>query len=159
MVFSWKTAISGGLTYCIGDSIAQFIVGDWLVGRMLGIFLIGTTLYALEIPNYFHWIEHRNPGPGLADALQRAILAAAYFNPLWIARHLALIMIFSGQWHQIDWGIFAISLQSFITCLPFTLLANYLIQNVIPLSWRFVSSATFSGLMAIYYALSEVIFA
>lgn len=159
MVYSWKTAVSGGLTYTIGDSIAQLIVGDLLIGRMLGIFLVGTTLYALEIPNYFRWIEQQNNHTGFANAAQRAILAAAYFNPLWIARHLALIMIFSGHWHLLNWSIFAISLQSFLACLPFTLLANYLIQNVIPLSWRFVSSAAFSGLMAIYYALSEVIFA
>lgn len=151
--------LSGGLSYAVGDGIAQLISGDLIVTRLLGIMLIGTTLYALEIPNYFRWVEQRCYRPGFANKAAKAILAAAFFNPLWIARHLALIMIFSGQWALIDWRVLIIALQSFLACIPFTLLANYLIQNQIPLSWRFVGSAIFSGIMAIYYALSEVIFA
>lgn len=159
MFYSWKTALSGGLTYAVGDGIAQLIGGELIFSRLLGVLLIGVTLYALEIPNYFRWIERLCQGPGFANTTAKAILAAAFFNPLWIARHLALIMLFSGQWALIDWGILRIALQSFLTCIPFTLLVNYLIQNKIPLSWRFVGSAAFSGIMAIYYALGEVIFA
>ena len=35
---------------------------------------------------------------------------------------------------------------------------NYLIQNYMPLTWRFFASSVFSGLLAIYFALSEVLF-
>jgi hypothetical protein len=38
------------------------------------------------------------------------------------------------------------------------LVANYVIQNKISLQWRFLASAIFSGLMAVYYALSELFF-
>ena len=42
--------------------------------------------------------------------------------------------------------------------IPVSLIANYLIQNKVRLDWRFISSALFSALMAVYYALSETIF-
>jgi hypothetical protein len=38
------------------------------------------------------------------------------------------------------------------------LLANFAIQNRLPLRLRFVASALYSALMAVYYAASETLF-
>ena len=56
---------------------------------------IGATLYAFEIPNYFSWIVKKtNALKGLKLTLTKTTLAIAYFNPLWIARHLLFIKLF-----------------------------------------------------------------
>jgi len=47
---------------------------------------------------------------------------------------------------------------SFVANIPISFVANYLIQNKFKLPWRFMASAIFSALMAIYYAMSETIF-
>ncbi|MGR8979300.1 MAG: hypothetical protein ACU84H_04300 [Gammaproteobacteria bacterium] len=49
-------------------------------------------------------------------------------------------------------------LDSFLYALPVALLINYVIQNAIRLTGRFLASAVFSSGMAVYYALSEVLF-
>lgn len=149
----WRTALRGGLIYCGGDSAATLIAGEFLYGRALGLFLTGSLLYAWEIGAYFAWIERRAEQPWL-----RALLAQAWFNPLWIARHLLLIRVFSGRWQAIDWDLLQIAWSSFWHIVPIGLLMNYLIQNRIALKWRFLASATYSALMAIYLALSEVWF-
>lgn len=119
---------------------------------------VGGTLYAIEIPAYFGWIHRHFNRTGRWNALQRALCAQAFFNPLWIARHIALIEFFSGRGSSINWGLLAIALDSFLYSLPLALMINYGIQNVIPLNWRFLASALFSSAMAIYYAMSEVLF-
>ena len=81
-----------------------------------------------------------------------------YFNPIWIWRHLLFIKIFSGNLAQINMNLFFIACFSFLVNIPISLIANYTIQNKIKLGWRFLASAIFSALMAIYYALSETIF-
>ncbi len=58
----------------------------------------------------------------------------------------------------INLGLFIIVLKSFTVNIPVAFAANYIIQNKIQLKYRFLSSAIFSSLMAIYYALSVVIF-
>jgi len=47
--------------------------------------LIGATLYTFEIPNYFNWVVRKT---NKLYGLTKITLAIAYFNPLWIARHL-----------------------------------------------------------------------
>lgn len=159
MVFySWKQALCGGLIYGTGDTIAELISGEFLISRLLGMVLTGATMYALEIPNYFRWIDRHFHAPDFKTTVIRALLALAYFNPLWIARHIVFILIFSGQWALIDSDILLVAAESFLCSIPITLSANFLIQNGLPLSWRFMASAVFSGLMAVYYALSEVLF-
>jgi len=68
------------------------------------------------------------------------------------------IKLFSGNFNQIDLNLLKIAWVSFLVNIPISFIANYLIQNKVNLSWRFLASAIFSALMAIYYAMSEVIF-
>jgi hypothetical protein len=149
----------GALIYASGDTIASLILNEFSWHRLAGIMLIGATLYAFEIPNYFNWIEKRLIGiTGFRNSIQKTALAILYFNPLWIARHLFFIQLFSFRLSGITWDIFRIATVSFLVNIPVSLLANYLIQNKIPLTCRFLASAVFSALMAIYYAVSKVLF-
>ncbi|MEY8861674.1 hypothetical protein [Tenacibaculum singaporense] len=121
--------------------------------------LIGTTIYAFEIPNYFNWIEKKTANNrGLRKTIAKTILAIAYFNPLWIFRHLLFIKLFSGNFEQITSNLFIVACWSFLVNIPISFIANFIIQNKVKLDWRFLASAIFSALMAIYYALSETIF-
>lgn len=127
--------------------------------RLLGIMFIGATLYAFEIPNYFDWIVKKTHKiTGLKAIIAKTSLAILYFNPLWIARHLLFIKLFSGQFETIGWSILEIALWSFLANILISFIANYIIQNQIKLKWRFLASAIFSAIMAIYYALSETFF-
>ncbi len=126
---------------------------------MLGMMFIGGTVYAFEIPNYFRWIDTKTTGTtGLRGSLSRTGLAILYFNPLWIARHLLFIQIVQGSWSSIDWNLLRLGLYAFMVNVPVAFAANYVIQNRIPLRWRFFSSAVFSSMLAVYYALSHAIF-
>lgn len=126
---------------------------------MLGMMFIGGTVYAFEIPNYFRWIDRKTTGlSGHGGSLLRAGLAILYFNPLWIARHLLFIQILRGGWSIINWNLLMLGLYAFMANVPVAFIANYVIQNRVPLKWRFFSSAVFSSLMAVYYALSQAIF-
>jgi len=121
--------------------------------------LIGATIYAFEIPNYFKWIDQKTKSlSGVKLTLSKTTLAIAYFNPLWIWRHLVLIKLFSGDIDLININLLWIAGLSFLVNIPISFIANFIIQNKIKLNWRFLASATFSALMAIYYALSETIF-
>lgn len=121
--------------------------------------LVGAIIYSFEIPNYFAWIDKKTISfKGIKRTLAKTGLAIAYFNPLWIFRHLAFIKLFSGNYELINSNLLLIAFWSFLANIPISLIANYLIQNKIHLDWRFMASAIFSGLMAIYYALSETIF-
>mgnify|MGYP007068286595 FL=1 len=128
-------------------------------GRFFGIMLIGATVYAFEIPNYFRWIDSKVKSmEGFRQSLVKTGLAILYFNPLWIARHLFFILLFSGQFHTVTWDILRIASWSFLVNIPLSIIANYLIQNKINLRFRFMASAVFSALMAIWYALSKALF-
>ena len=110
----------------------------------------------------FAYAARNRKGEKLEGAIEandrRTALALLYFNPIWIARHLFFIYLFSGRYQAISWSIFGIALKSFLVNIPISLAGNYIIQNKIALKHRFWASATFSALMAVYYALSEVIF-
>ncbi len=154
-----KNACIGAVVYALGDSIATLMTGQFLFQRMLGMMVLGGGLLAWEIPTYFQYLERRFHQPGYRNAIKRMMLAALFFNPLWIARHMLFIKVFAGQWQEIALNILMIASQSFIYCFPVSLLVNYTIQNKVPLSWRFTVSSSYSALMAIYFALSEVFFA
>lgn len=159
MEYKKSNIIRGGLIYLAGDTTAALIADEFSWERLLGILLIGCTLYAFEIPNYFNWIDKKvGKASGFASSMKRTGLAILYFNPLWIARHLFFIKLFSGQTDQLSLGLLEIGLKSFAVNIPISIIANYLIQNKVKLSWRFLASALFSALMAIYYALSAVWF-
>ena len=120
---------------------------------------VGATFYAFEIPNYFDWIVKKTERlKGLKATLTKTGLAILYFNPLWIARHLLFIKLFSGQFETISWNLLTIAFWSFLANILISFVANYIIQNRFKLKWRFLGSAIFSALMAIYYALSETLF-
>jgi len=150
--FRPSNALRGALIYGGGDTVAALILGEAGWVRLAGMVLVGATLYALEVPNWFHWIDRRVPIGGRAATLQRTTLALLYFNPLWIARHLLFIALLSGR--EVGWGLLGAGFYSFIGNIPLSLLANYLIQNRTPPGWRFTASALFSACMAIYYAVS-----
>ena len=121
--------------------------------------LVGATVYAFEIPNYFDWIVKKTQFlNGFKATLVKTLLAIVYFNPLWIARHLLFIKLFSGQFEAIGWNILEIAFWSFLANILISFIANYIIQNRFKLNWRFLGSAIFSAIMAIYYALSETLF-
>ncbi len=155
---NWRTALRGGLIYAGGDSIASALTGDFLLQRALGIFLIGSTLYAVEIPAYFRWLDKSFSQAGRWQPIKKAVLAQAFFNPIWIARHLAFVKLFSNRWREIDWRLLNLGTDSFLHILPIGLLMNYIIQNRVPLNRRFLASAAYSASMAVYFALSEVLF-
>ncbi len=151
--------IRGSMIYAVGDTAAALIAHEFSVLRLVGILIIGGTLYAFEIPNYFNWIDKKvSHTANFKAKLTRASLAILYFNPLWIARHILLIKLLMGQYQQIGWGLITIGAISFLVNIPISISANYLIQNKIALRHRFIASAVFSGLMAVYYSLSAVWF-
>jgi hypothetical protein len=156
--------LSGMAVYAAGEAIAMLILGQFslaqMLVRILGMMLLGGTLYALEIPAYFAWIDRRTASvQGLGGQLLRAVLAWVYFNPLWIARHLAFTKIFSGAWSEVSWALLPIAVSSFFWSMPFSLAGNFIVQNYVPEKHRFLASGVISGLHAIYYALAAVWFA
>jgi len=158
MAFEYKLTniVRGSIIYAVGDTVAALLSDEFSLLRLGGILFIGATIYALEIPNYFKWIDkkvsHTN---SFKSKITRASLAMLYFNPLWIARHILFIKLFMGQYDQITWGLLSIGALSFLVNIPLSLGANYLIQNKMALEHRFIASAIFSGFMAIYYSLSS----
>lgn len=153
-----KDAFYGGLIYCAGDTIATIISSTFYYPRMLGILLLGATLYAMEIPTYFRWLNRHFDKSGYLNPFKRMFMAVAFFNPLWTARHLLFIKLLSGQPQNISMNLLTIASLSFVYSLPTALPVNYMIQNSIPLSWRFIASSIFSAFMAIYFSMSEVLF-
>ncbi len=159
MTYSKHNILRGAIIYASGDTIAALILNEFSLMRLLGMVLIGATVYAFEIPNYFSWIEKRTGDfAGIKLQVYKTSLAILYFNPLWISRHLLFIMLFSSQVRDLSWDLLRIGSLSFLLNIPLSIIANYIIQNKIHLKWRFFSSSVFSELMAIYYALSVVIF-
>jgi hypothetical protein len=159
LIYTRQNIVRGLAIYTAGDTIAAIIIGEFAWSRVIGMMVIGGTLYALEIPNYFRWIDRKvAKDKSVRSAVYRTLLAIAYFNPLWIARHLCLIKIISLQFGDIHWSILQVGLWSFLANIPVTFAANYFIQNKLLYQWRFAGSAVFSALMAVYYAVSEVIF-
>ena len=159
LAYTKANIFRGALIYSSGDLIATLLLGEFSIARLLGMIVLGATLYAFEIPNYFAWIERKTKEiAGIKKTLVKTGLAILYFNPLWIARHLVFIKLFSGTFSQIDFFLLRIAGLSFLVNIPISFVANYFIQNKVSLHWRFLASAIFSALMAIYYALGEVIF-
>jgi len=150
-----RDIISGMIIYAAGDTVAALLLNEFVVWRLLGVMALGGTVYAFEIPNYFNWIDRRTTADpsDMSRALRRTGLALLYFNPLWIARHLFFLHLFSGQWEAVGWSLLKTGALSWLFNIPLSALGNYIIQVKLPLRQRFLGSAIFSGLMAIYYAL------
>lgn len=153
--------IRGLVIYPLGDAIAQLILGDINLLRVLVLSLVGGFIYSYEIGKWFGYIQQKFKQP-----LVKTAMAVLYFNPLWIARHFLFIELVlnpelffnaSTVGEQLT-KILVLGLKSFAGGVLVSLIANYLIQNKVPLNYRFLLSATFSALMGIYYALSKVWF-
>ena len=159
LTYTKSNIFRGTLIYSAGDTIASLLLEEFTIYRLIGMMILGATLYAFEIPNYFLWIVKKTQHlTGNKLTFTKTGLAIAYFNPIWIWRHLLFIKIFSGNFEQINLNLLQIAGLSFLVNIPISFIANYIIQNKIHLNWRFLSSAIFSAIMAIYYALSETLF-
>jgi len=156
MIYTKQNILKGAIIYSIGDTIASLLLQEFSWVRVLGMVFIGATVYTFEIPNYFIWIDKKTAHLGdVKKTIYKTLLAIVYFNPLWIARHLLFIKLFSQNYEAINANLLHIAFLSFLVNIPISVIANYIIQNKIKLDWRFMASAIFSGLMAIYYAMSE----
>ncbi len=156
LIYTKQNIIRGIFIYSIGDTIATLIQGEFIPLRVLGMVLLGGTIYAFEIPNYFMWIEKKVTHLNHPKIIKTA-LALCYFNPIWIARHQFFIRLFSSE--KVGLFIFNIAFKSYLGALPLSIIGNFIIQNLLPVKYRFAGSATFSSFLAIYYALSAVYFA
>lgn len=150
----------GGLIYAIGDTTASLLLNEFSYFRLLGIFILGATLYAFEMPIAFNWIEQKvsHLEKGFKRSIIKTLLAMLYFNPIWIVRHLIFIKIISFNFDSINFVLLRIAFLSFLINIPLSLIGNYTIQNKIPLKYRFIGSVIFSAFMAVYYAMSTVWF-
>ncbi len=147
--------ITGAVFYTVGDTIAALLSDEFSWIRVLGMILIGGVLYAWEIPAYFGFINKLSTKyVGWKASVLRMLLAQVYFNPIWIVRHLAMIKLLLWRTDMLNMELFTIAWYSFLWNIPVSLFANYIIQNVVREKFRFLANAIFSGMMAVYYALS-----
>jgi len=159
VIYTKKDIIKGAVIYAIGDTIAALLLHEFQLTRLLGMAFVGGTFYAFEIPNYFIWIDKKtNQFKGAKKTIAKTMLAVIHFNPLWVARHLLFIKLFSLNFEAINMNLIYIALWSFVFNVPISILGNYIIQNKIKLDWRFLASSIFSGILAVYYAFSELFF-
>lgn len=173
--------VIGFTLYPLGDLIAQLIIGEVSAARLLALSLMGGLVYRLEVTAWFRLLDTATFSPAsakhnLARLLLRADGAAfrlnwlgrtagawLYFNPLWIARHVFVIAIATTAWSQVQLttmlaAAVAVGAKSFVANLPLSLAGNYLIQERLPLRWRFLGSVVMSAVMAIAYALELAYF-
>jgi len=149
--------IRGAVVYSVFDAIAALFLDQFSWLRFFGIMIVGATIYSFEIPNYFRWIELKCAKyQGYKQQLRKTLYAVIYFNPLWIARHLLIIDLLTLG--TSSWSILMIALKSFMVNIPIAIIANFAIQNKVELRYRYLVSALFSGVMAVYYAFSTSIF-
>lgn len=155
-----RNVISGFIIYAIGDTAGALLAGEFFWLRTLGMAILGATLYAFEIPRVYKWIDKQVEGrkADFKTGMIKTTLAALYFNPLWVARHLLFINLLMLNWDGVNWGLLEAGWWSFIWGLLPSYLGNYVIQNYVVFSWRFVASAVFSAIMAVYYALTPMLF-
>lgn len=158
-IFHFKkiNVIRGAIVYSLFDAVAALFLDQFSWLRFFGIMLIGATIYTFEIPNYFRWIELRCAKyQGYKQQLKKTMYAVIYFNPLWIARHLLIIDLLT--FGSSSFSVLVIAFKSFMVNIPIAIIVNFAIQNKVKLNNRYIASALFSGVMAIYYALSRTIF-
>lgn len=151
---------AGFIIYPLGDAVAQLLLGEVSYLRILVLSAAGGIIYAFEIPKWFSYIEYR-----FSKHWFKTVAAILYFNPLWIARHLFFIafslnpsiVMSLGALSDTIWNCMIGGTKSFTGAIILSLIGNFLIQNVIGLKHRFMASSIFSGIMAIYYALSVLL--
>lgn len=157
MIYNRKDIFWGGVLMGLSDVISSMFNGDFLIYRSLGIALIGATLYAIEIPNFYHWLEgftNSNFSGFTAKAL-KAVGVTLFFNPLWIYRHFIFMKIFSLEFNGMGYDLVVAASKSFLASIMVALIGNYIVQNKINLKWRFVASSVLSVLLVVFYAISK----
>lgn len=156
-VIKSSESIKGAVVFGGFDAIAAQVLGEFSILRLFGMAIIGATFYAIEIPNFFAWIEEKSQGmQPWKGKIYKTLMTAVYFNPLWIVRHMCFIYWLNQQ--HFGWEVFNTAWLSFWYGLPVSLAANYIIQNHISMKYRFLASAVFSGAMVVFYAVSAVYF-
>lgn len=169
----------GWFLYPLGDLIGQLIMGHVSIPRLIAVALIGGLVYRFEVTAWFRLIDRvritrtagpmrflARPGeqPAALNWVGRMLLAMMYFNPLWIARHLFIIMVATAPsigaiaWGQTLASALSLGLTSFLTNLPLALIGNYIVQQKLSPQTRFLGSATLSGIMVIKYAIEYRLF-
>lgn len=171
--------ISGWIIYPIGDLIAQLVLGDVSLLRLLIIALVGRYVYAIETPKWFGflatWKRALKP-TGIAKFfwekqkdgfyfswLSKTLGSTFWFNPLWIARHmlvLELANIITGTSSFFKFLPQALHLGSisFVMQFPVAIVVNYIIICRLDAKSRFIWASIFSGTLSIYYAVVRVYF-
>lgn len=172
--------LSGWVLYPLGDFVAQLILADVDFLRVGIVMLLGGLVYRLEIPAWFRRLDEfslsattlaRRPGLGLfaksvdetsdgaskLNWIGRTIGAMIYFNPLWIGRHQFFVSLATiggaAELPALVQTSLLTGCVSFLTNLPFSLVANYVIQRHLPMRFRFFASALATMLFTIKYAL------
>ena len=160
MIYTKKDIFWGGILLVLSDGIAALTTDQLTLTRVLGMLIIGSTLYAFEIPNFFAWIEKITSKyfEGFTRRFIKTIAVVIFFNPIWIFRHFAFIYILLGEFELINHQLFLTASISYLFNIPISIVGNYIIQNKLPLDWRFVGSSVFSFIMTIYYSMSPAIF-
>lgn len=159
-VYNKKDILWGGIILAVSDGLAAYLTGGFSWIRFIGLLIIGSTLYAIEIPTFFSWLENyaKSKFTGIKRKLIKTIAVVIFFNPLWLFRHFAFIDILTGQTELINYHLLQTASISYIINVPLSLIGNFIIQNIIPLEWRFLSSSIYSAIMIMYFALSQVYF-
>jgi len=176
--------LEGFLVYGLGDLAAQIILGSPNLIRTIGIGLIGSSFYALEVPLWFRMIEgtfcHASDKIRVCQLFQepdtdnicrldykgRTLMAMSYFNPIWVARHMFFISLLNaiskGYVFNAPFKIFItlipVAAKSFLVCIPVIIAGNYIVQNKIKMKYRLIGSAILSSICALWFAVSKVIF-
>ena len=88
LVYTRANVLAGLVIFTGGDTLAAGIAGELSWTRALGVALLGSTLYAVEIPSWFAWIDRaapdrRWPGPALLRTALVPITRVTHFSPLW----------------------------------------------------------------------------
>jgi len=169
--------VAGWLVYPLGDLIGQLIGGNLNIARIVAIALAGGIIYRREIPAWFAFLVRFKVSPSTArrfpfmrlilkdDAdglklnwLGRTLGATIYFNPLWMARHMMIIMLATHSWVTFNWAqaladALVLGVKAYVCNLPMTLVGNYIIQERLPFKYRLAGSSLLSALVSIVYAL------
>lgn len=171
----------GWCLYPLGDLIGQLLLGKFNLHRLLAMVLMGGLIYSHEIPFWFKWLDgikckrsqsssaklllrESEDGELSLNWLGRTLGAVLYFNPLWIARHVALINLATNDFHltlPLEVALIEflkIGVKSFVFNLPISMTGNFIIQQKLPLKYRFAGSATLSGILSVAYGVEYFLF-
>ena len=167
-----KTRFLTALIYPFGDVVAQLILGELSLWRFLSLCFLAFAFYIWEIPKWFNMLDSvKTEKSNLITKLfltkdfrlnwlGRTFGAIAYFNPLWIARHMFFISLSKVSCFCLFGFVGLISsslvlgVKSFLANLPISIIGNYIIQVKLKSEYRFLGSVLLSSFMAICYALA-----